>query len=147
MPQVLALVVLLTVTTAVGLWWRARQGRVRAARPAAAAAAALPGLVEDWAAAGVPLGARATFVQFSAAVCSPCRATARVLGALVAEEDDVVHHELDVDEHLGLVGRHRVLATPTVLLLGPDGAELARARGAMNPAQAREALALAPALP
>lgn len=145
MPQLLALLVLLAVTTATGLWWRSRQGRVRVARPAtrpAAAESAAPAAGE-WAARGVPLGSRATFVQFSAEVCSPCRATARVLGALAAAERGVVHRELDVDEHLDLVTRHRVLSTPTVMLLDADGVELARASGAMTPAQARQALALA----
>ena len=150
MPQVVALHVLLAITALIGVWWRARQGRVRVARPTApgpaeaAGAAGAEGPAEQWAAHGVRLGRRATFVQLSAAVCAPCRATARVLSALVAQEDGVVHHELDVDEHLDLVTRLRVLSTPTVLLLGPDGAEVARASGAMTPAQARQALALAP---
>ena len=144
MPQVVALLVLLAVTALIGVWWRARQGRVRVARPTTPGPADAVEPAEQWAAHGVRLGRRATFVQLSAAVCAPCRATARVLSALVAQEDGVVHHELDIDEHLDLVTRLRVLSTPTVLLLGPDGAELARASGAMTPAQARQALALAP---
>ncbi len=138
MTQLTALLVLLAVTVVIGLVWRSRQGRVRSARPTAVPQ------VEDWAALGVVLGKRATFVQFSAEVCSPCRATARVLGALAAKEDGVVHRELDVDQHLDAATRHRVLSTPTVLLLDADGVELARASGAMTPAQAKQALALAP---
>jgi thiol-disulfide isomerase/thioredoxin len=139
-PQVVALAALLVVTALVGLVWRARQGRVRVTAPAASAAAESPAAV--WADRGVVLGERATFLQLSAEVCSPCRATARVLGSLAATESGVVHHELDVDEHLDLVKELRVLTTPTVLLLDPDGVEVARASGAMTPAQAKQALAL-----
>ncbi|GAB2471445.1 thioredoxin family protein [Xylanimonas ulmi] len=142
MPQALALVALLAVTTAIGAVWRTRQGRVRVTAPAEATTG--PATADRWAALGVALGARVTFVQLSAEVCAPCRATARVLRALAAAEDGVTHHELDVDAHLDLVTRLRVLTTPTVLVLDPDGVEIARASGAMTPAQARAALALCP---
>lgn len=140
MPQVVALVALLAVTALVGGVWRARQGRVRVTAPAAPAEGAAPAV--RWAGRGVALGERATFLQLSAEVCAPCRATARVLGSLAAAEEGVTHHELDVDEHLDLVKELRVLTTPTVLLLDPDGVEVARASGAMTPAQAKQVLAL-----
>ena len=145
MPQLVALVALLAVTCLVGVAWRARQGRVRVTRPVAApvpAGAPAPNPADEWAALGVSLGARATFLQLSAEVCAPCRATARVLGRLAGTEAGVEHHELDVDEHMDLVKHLRVLTTPTVLVLDPDGVEIARASGAMTPAQARQALAL-----
>jgi thiol-disulfide isomerase/thioredoxin len=140
-PQLIVLVALLAVTAALGGVWRARQGRVRAVRPVGAAADAVSA-ASGWAERGVTLGSRATFLQLSAAVCAPCRATARVLGTLASAEDGVTHHELDVDEHLDLASRLRVMTTPTVLVLDPDGIEVARASGAMTPAQARQALAL-----
>jgi thiol-disulfide isomerase/thioredoxin len=140
-PQILALVALLTVTALVGGVWRARQGRVRVTAPAAAAPESVS-LAALWTRRGVALGERATFLQLSAEVCAPCRATARVLSRLASTEDGVAHHELDVDEHLDLVKQLRVLTTPTVLLLDADGVEVARASGAMSPAQAKQALAL-----
>ncbi|QAY69226.1 thioredoxin family protein [Xylanimonas protaetiae] len=139
MPQVVALAALLAVTALVGVAWRARQGRVRVTAPVAAPA---QDQAARWAGRGVALGERATFLQLSAEVCAPCRATARVLGTLATNEPGVAHHELDVDEHLDLVKELKVLTTPTVLLLDPDGVEVARASGAMTPAQARQALAL-----
>ncbi len=138
MPQLVALAALLVVTALVGGIWRARQGRMRVTATGQAATSA----AGRWAERGVALGARATFLQLSAEVCSPCRATARVLGSLAAREDGVLHQELDVDQHLDLVKELRVLTTPTVLLLDSDGAEVARASGAMTPAQAKQALAL-----
>jgi thiol-disulfide isomerase/thioredoxin len=137
-PQLVALAALLVVTALVGGVWRARQGHVRVTGTGRTPT----GLAGQWAERGVALGARATFLQLSAEVCSPCRATARVLGSLAAKEDGVLHQELDVDQHLDLVKQLRVLTTPTVLLLDADGAEVARASGAMTPAQAKKALAL-----
>ncbi|GII97772.1 thioredoxin [Sediminihabitans luteus] len=137
MDRLVLLAVVVVATLVLGLWWSRRQGVVRAVRPVAADDA-----FAAWHGTGVePAGA--VFVQFSAAVCSPCRQTARVLGALAAEVDDVAHVELDVDDHPDLVRRHGVLRTPTVLVLDRTGTEVARSSGAMSPRQAREALALA----
>ncbi|MGF0116958.1 thioredoxin family protein [Promicromonospora sp. Marseille-Q5078] len=134
--QLVVLGALVLLTALVGLLWRARQGRVRTV-PARRAPAV------DWAASGVGLGERVTFVQLSAAVCAPCRATARVLRGLAEREDGVVHHELDVEEHLDLVRQLGVLTTPTVVVLDASGAQAARSSGGMSPAQARQALAAA----
>ncbi|SKC71934.1 thioredoxin family protein [Krasilnikoviella flava] len=124
---------LVLVTVVLGALWRARQGRVRVAP-------ARRDLAVDWAARGIGLGDRATFVQLSAEVCAPCRATARVLRGLAERESGVVHHELDVEEHLDLVRELGVLKTPTVLVLDAAGAQAARSSGGMSPAQARQAL-------
>jgi thiol-disulfide isomerase/thioredoxin len=133
----ITLAALLVVTALVAVVWRSRQGVVRAPRPSGAL---------DWPAQlhalGLRPGERATFVQLSAEVCAPCRATARVLRALVSGEPGVVHAELDVDRHLDLVRAAGVLRTPTVLVLDGAGAEVARSSGAMTPAQARAALAV-----
>lgn len=141
--QLVVLAALVALTVVLGALWRSRQGRVRAADPAPDA------VVTDWASRGVDLGERATFVQLSAEVCAPCRTTARVLRDLAEREPGVVHHELDVEEHLDLVRELGVLRTPTVLVLGPDGAQAARSSGGMSPAQARQGLAAAaaPGLP
>lgn len=132
--QLGALAVLVAVTVVLGALWKARQGRVRTA-PARQDPAV------DWAARGVRLGDRATFVQLSAEVCAPCRATARVLRGLVVHEPGVEHHELDVDDHLDLVRELGVFTTPTVLVLDAAGVQAARSSGAMSPTQARQALA------
>ncbi|MCK0117033.1 thioredoxin family protein [Isoptericola sp. S6320L] len=136
-PSLVALVVL---TAVVGLVWRGRQGRLRR-HDGAAAGDASAVWAADLAALGALPGARATFLQFSAPVCAPCRATARVLGVLSAGEPGVAHVEVDVETHLDLALRAGVLRTPTVLVLDAAGAEVARASGAMTPAQARAALA------
>ncbi|MFD2078597.1 Thiol-disulfide isomerase or thioredoxin [Actinopolymorpha cephalotaxi] len=78
---------------------------------------------------GVPLGARATLVQFSTAFCAPCRATRQVLRAVADTELGVAHVELDAESHLELVRRLDVRSTPTVLVLAADGREVTRASG------------------
>lgn len=133
--QLVVLLALVLCTAALGAVWRSRQGRVRAAGPAARRVDAA-----GWAARGVELGERATFVQLSAQVCASCRSTAGVLRGLAASEAGVVHRELDVADHLDLVRELGVLTTPTVLVLGPDGVQVARSSGAMSPAQARQGL-------
>ncbi len=131
----LAGLVLLTVL--LGLVWRSRQGAVRDPGPTAGAVDWLARLRES----GVEPGPRGTFVQLSAAVCAPCRATARVLAAAADAAPGVVHTELDVEAHPGLVRAARVLRTPTVVMIDGDGTEVARSSGAMTPAQAQAALA------
>ncbi|WP_277211200.1 TlpA family protein disulfide reductase [Isoptericola croceus] len=132
-----ALVALVVLTVVVGLVHRSRQGRLRLHGSVLAVPNAWGA---DLAALGTAPGARATFLQFSTAVCTPCRATARTLGALAEAEEDVEHIEVDVDEHVNLVLRAGVLRAPTVLVLDAAGTEVARASGAMTPAQARAAL-------
>ena len=130
------LVVLLALTT---LGWYLASRRAGRMRPVGREAPQTRP-VFDLAAVGATERAPATFVQFSSAVCSPCRHVARVLTALSAD-DDVAHIELDVALHPDLVRTHGVLRTPTVLLVGADGTIHGRATGAMTAVQAREALA------
>ncbi|MBK6872165.1 MAG: thioredoxin family protein [Kineosporiaceae bacterium] len=87
------------------------------------------------------LGSRATFVQFSTTVCSPCRATRAVLSELTSHLSEVTHVELDAEQHLDLVRRLHVRRTPTVLILNAKGRIVRRMSGAVTAVQAREAIA------
>jgi thiol-disulfide isomerase/thioredoxin len=78
---------------------------------------------------GLPLGERATLVQFSTAFCTPCRATRRILGEVAGMIDGVAHVEIDAESHLDLVRRLDIRRTPTVLVVGPDGRIVKRASG------------------
>ena len=140
LPLVLAL---LAVSAVLGLWWRSRDGRYTAVDPALLADAPVD-VADDSrlvaAEVGAPLGARATFVQFSSEVCAPCRRTSAVLEQLVAEHDDLSHVEMDVVEHLGLVRRFGIMRTPTTLLLDARGVVVGRLSGATDRRQALAAL-------
>ncbi|MFF7178682.1 thioredoxin domain-containing protein [Streptomyces sp. NPDC008121] len=85
--------------------------------------------VLDAADLGVPLGERATLVQFSTAFCQPCRATRRTLTEVAAMVEGVGHVEIDAEERLDLVRALEVVRTPTVLVLDRAGRIVVRAAG------------------
>ena len=109
----------LLATTAFGLVWRARQGRVT---PASGAFDVLREL-------GQQPGERATLLQFSSAFCAPCRATKRILGDVAALVPGVRHVEVDAESNLELVRRLNILKTPTTLVLDKQGRVTKRASG------------------
>ena len=141
----IALIVTLVVATMAGLALRRYTGRFRSVRPADVASplpsteaytdtpvadAQLTGgdaLTE--ADLGSGLGERATLVQFSTAFCAPCRPTRQILAGVAGMVDGVHHVEIDATTRLDLVRRLRILSTPTVLVLGPDGVIGKRASG------------------
>jgi thiol-disulfide isomerase/thioredoxin len=133
---VLAALVALVLATVIGLWWRARNGRV-VARPAGTdgsaevAESTSSGPAEELTAndLGADLGGRATLVQFSSAFCAPCRATRQILGEVTKMVDGVTHVEIDAESRLDLVRRLDVRRTPTTFVLGPDGHVTHRASG------------------
>lgn len=131
---------LIVVTTAVGLVWRARNGRLR--EQSDDGAALTPSEL------GVSLGERATLVQFSTSFCAPCRTTRVVLDEVSKLVGGVVHVEIDAESHLDLVRRLDIMRTPTVLVLDPRGRIVQRASGAPRKAAVLAALdALTPAAP
>ena len=109
---------------------RVRSPLVRQAAGAAELAeapAGEPRLTE--ASLGAALGERATLLQFSSAVCAPCRATRALLAEVAGEAEGVAHVEVDVADRLDLVRLLDVRRTPTVFVLGPDGQITRQASG------------------
>lgn len=78
---------------------------------------------------GVPLGARATLVQFSTQVCAYCGPTRELLTEVARERDGVAFVEIDAAERMDLTRRLHVLSTPTVLVLDALGGITSRASG------------------
>jgi thiol-disulfide isomerase/thioredoxin len=117
----IALAGLVLAATLLGVLHRVSQGRARTV-------AGSPVVRLD----GVVLGDRATLLQFSSEVCTPCRATARVLDDLAARVEAVAHVELDVARRPELASRFHVLQTPTTLILDADGAVRSRMGGAVR---------------
>jgi thiol-disulfide isomerase/thioredoxin len=141
----IALIAALAVAVVTGLAWQRTNGRMRPAsaparttpRPAVAnrtvqaatGPAADTGPLVTAGELGLPLGERATLVQFSTAFCAPCRATRRILAEVAGMTDGVAHVEIDAESHLDLVRRLDIRRTPTVLVVGPDGRIAKRASG------------------
>jgi thiol-disulfide isomerase/thioredoxin len=138
-PGLIALVAALAVAVVTGFAWQRTNGRIRGISSAPAPAAPEASAADGSAVAagpvltsvdlGLPLGQRATLVQFSTAFCAPCRATRRILAEVAGMVDGVAHVEIDAGSHLDLVRRLDIRRTPTVLVVGPDGRIAKRASG------------------
>ncbi len=125
---------LVAVSTAIGLLWRSRTGRVRK-RADARTVVTAAGLDSPH-----PFGAAATLLQFSTEFCAPCRTTAVVLGELSAERDGVAHVEIDLTERPELAHAYNILQTPTTFLVDGSGVVRARIGGAPRREDLRVAL-------
>jgi thiol-disulfide isomerase/thioredoxin len=135
----LAVLATLVAGVAIGLWWRATNGRLRGvARPAAAPADERidPALLAEL---GVAPG-KATLLQFSSAFCAPCRAVRRVSTDVAGIVSGVQHVEVDAESHLDAVRALGVWRTPTLFVLEADGRIARRATGV--PAKAHLVAAL-----
>lgn len=128
-PALLAIAALVIGATAIGLVIRARSGRVVVTERSGAADAQL----------AVP-GAEVTLLQLSSPVCSACAVMRSVSEELVAGEEGLARRELDVTEHPELASAHKVLSTPTTLLIDATGIVRGRVVGAAKPADLREAV-------
>jgi thiol-disulfide isomerase/thioredoxin len=125
----IALAAALAVATALGVALRRRAGRFRAGPSRGSAGAGGEHGVLTEADLGTRLGEQATLVQFSTAFCAPCRPTRQMLARVAGMAEGVAHVEIDAAARLDLVRRLHVTSTPTVLVLGPDGAVVQRAVG------------------
>jgi thiol-disulfide isomerase/thioredoxin len=126
----IALAAALLVATSLGVGLRRRAGRFRPGPPGTVLteAGGRTGALTE-ADLGRSLGAQATLVQFSTEFCAPCRPTRQLLAHVADTMDGVTHIEIDAATRLDLVRRLRINSTPTVLVLGPDGAIVRRAVG------------------
>jgi thiol-disulfide isomerase/thioredoxin len=130
------LVVVLATASVAGFFFRARQGRFRADSGRTIAA----GDVLTAADLRTQLGERATLVQFSTEYCTYCGPTRELLTEMAGDQEGVAFVEIDAAERMDLTRRLRVLATPTILLLGPGGAIESRASGRPRKSELRTAM-------
>lgn len=137
----LALVaVLLGVSTALGLYWRASVGRARRIKSGEQVDLEKLGAVKAGAAV-VKFGKKATLLQFSSEVCSQCAQTARFFGQLEKQREGLLHIEVDVTHRMDLAAHFHVLQTPTTLVLDPSGKVRARIGGTPRPNVVNDELA------
>ncbi|NDH66126.1 MAG: thioredoxin [Microbacteriaceae bacterium] len=130
-PEVRLLVVagIFAVALLIGVLWKFSSGRARLIRDGKQVDLAELGVVKN----GKPVtefGSRLTFLQFSSEVCSQCVQTARILGELETQSDDVLHIEVDITNRLDLASKYQVLQTPTTLILNRRGVVKSRIGGA-----------------
>ncbi|MEY4648422.1 MAG: hypothetical protein RL009_838 [Actinomycetota bacterium] len=113
----------------VGVVWKLTTGKAKRIRDGLQVDLAELGALKN----GQPVtafGDRITFLQFSSEFCSQCVQTARILGELEQQSDDVLHLEVDITNRLDLANKYNILQTPTTLVLDRRGIVKSRIGGA-----------------
>ncbi|MEQ1737854.1 MAG: thioredoxin family protein, partial [Rhodoglobus sp.] len=114
---------LVALSTAVGMLWRASQGRVHHVTAGAVVRASdIPGIRR--------LARGITLLQFSTEICAPCEVTRSILGTIAGERTGVTHIDLDLTHRPDLAARFHIMQTPTTLILDSRGQIRARIGGA-----------------
>ena len=135
MSNYLPIIIIFTLATGYGIWYQRSRGKVNAKAKRASHTPLVGNEI------GGELGSRATFVQFSSAFCTPCRATRVLLTDITSNLADVRHIEIDAEKNLDLVRKLDIRSTPTTLVLDKNGVEIGRAIGAPKRAEILETLA------
>ena len=112
---------LVAVATVLGVWWKARDGRVKTLEGPTVELADTE--LDDWA-------NRATLLQFSTEMCARCPGTRRFLQEVASEHVGVTHTEIDLTHRTDLADRYGITQTPTVFILDGYGRIRARVAGA-----------------
>ncbi|MBF4548811.1 MULTISPECIES: thioredoxin family protein [unclassified Pseudoclavibacter] len=124
---VMVLVGLVVVASVIGVVLQRTNGRLKASRDPAGAAAEATDL--HLLGAGVEPGDSATIILFSTEFCARCPATKRMLDQLASTAPGVVVAEVDLTDRQDLARSYDVRQTPTVLVLDADGKRVARIGG------------------
>jgi thiol-disulfide isomerase/thioredoxin len=114
------LVLILLISTVIGLLYRRRNGVITKKRRLHISEAEFAGRY----------GSRITILQFSTTFCSQCRAAKALISDVVKDEKDISYLEIDAESNLALVRKVDVRSTPTTIFLDRAGFEIARATGA-----------------
>jgi thiol-disulfide isomerase/thioredoxin len=114
------LVLILLISTVIGLLYRRRNGVITKKRRLHISEAEFAGRY----------GSRVTILQFSTTFCSQCRAAKALISDVVKDQSDISYLEIDAESNLALVRKVDVRSTPTTIFLDKGGFEIARATGA-----------------
>ena len=125
------LVLILLISTAIGFWYRSKNGVIRKKRRLHISEAEFAGRY----------GERITILQFSTTFCSQCRAAKSLISDVVKDEKDISYLEIDAESNLALVRKVDVRSTPTTIFLDKAGYEIARATGAPKRDQLQKVIA------
>ena len=126
-------ILVLLVASAFGFWWKQNQGRMKGAKG--------PHNFITKNEIGIDLGERVTIVQFSSSFCSPCKATAAIIGNLIKEMKDVAYVQIQSEQNLALIEKFDIKSTPTVIFFNSFGMEVGRATGTPTNDQVLAAIA------
>jgi len=120
MESLLPLLLLISVTSVLGLTLRAKKGVIKKGSRLKISELEFGG----------KYGSRLTILQFSTTFCSECRTAKSIVKDVVKDSKDITYVEVDAESNLDLVRRVNIRSTPTTIFLDSKGFEIARAKGA-----------------
>jgi thioredoxin-related protein len=120
MESLLPLLLLISLTSVIGLTLRAKKGVIiKGSR-----------LKISELEFGGKYGSRLTILQFSTTFCSECRTAKAIVKDVVKDSKEIAYVDVDAESNLDLVRRVDIRSTPTTIFLDSKGFEIARAKGA-----------------
>ena len=120
MESLLPLLLLISITSVIGLTLRAKKGVIKKGSRLKISESEFDGRY----------GSRLTILQFSTTFCSECRTAKAIVKDVVKDSKDITYVEIDAESNLDLVRRVDIRSTPTTIFLDSKGFEIARAKGA-----------------
>ena len=120
MESLLPLLLLISITSVIGLTMRAKKGVIKKGSKLKISEGEFDG----------KYGSRLTILQFSTTFCSECRTAKAIVKDVVKDSKDITYVEVDAESNLDLVRRVDIRSTPTTIFLDSKGFEIARAKGA-----------------
>ena len=120
MESLLPLLLLISITSVIGLTLRAKKGVIKKGSRLKISESEFAGIY----------GSRLTILQFSTTFCSECRTAKAIVKDVVKDFKDIAYLEVDAESNLDLVRRVDIRSTPTTIFLDSKGFEIARAKGA-----------------
>ena len=120
MESLLPLLLLISLTSVIGLLLRAKKGVIKKGGKLKVLEGEFDG----------KYGSRLTILQFSTTFCSECRTAKAIVQDVVKPFKDITYIEVDAESNLDLVRRVDIRSTPTTIFLDSKGFEVARAKGA-----------------
>ena len=120
MESLLPLLLLISLTSVIGLTLRAKKGVIKKGGKLKVSEGEFGG----------KYGSRLTILQFSTTFCSECRTAKAIVKDVVKPFKDITYIEVDAESNLDLVRRVDIRSTPTTIFLDNKGFEVARAKGA-----------------
>jgi thiol-disulfide isomerase/thioredoxin len=135
--NLLVVLSLVVIATAVGLIWQASTGRAKRIKDGIQIDLEEIGATKD----GKPVtefGEHTTFLQFSSEACATCKQTSKLFHELETTSHGVLHIEIDLTHRLDLAEKFGILQTPTTLVLDSKGRVKSRIGGAPKPSTLEE---------
>jgi len=120
MESLLPLLLLISLTSVIGLTLRAKKGVIKKGSRLKISEGEFDG----------KYGSRLTILQFSTTFCSECRTAKAIVKDVIRDSKDITYVEVDAESNLDLVRRVDIRSTPTTIFLDKNGYEIARAKGA-----------------